>query len=301
MNEIKQLWASAFLLSSEHDISSSSLRELKEYFPNLESAEIKSCFQNGTELLANHWEQTKVDPKSEESLKRFYNETDLEIFELMHYHSEGIDDGPLNYVYSLELAMKHECRSYLDYGSGIGSGGILFARHGFKVTLCDIATPLLNFARWRFKKRGLQGTFVDLKQTNLACQVDFITCFEVLEHVRDPLGVLRKIHGYLRNGGFLVVTAPFTVDEKRPMHIVHNHRLIDKFRAQGFEMRWDLKNSLRGKMHEPFFIMQKVKRSKFKNLSLEIFDYYIPESIKSFVFRLLKPRKPVVIGTSHGQ
>ncbi len=297
-SETKQLWKSAILLPGESDLTSSVLRELKEYFPDLKFSEIENQFRNGTGLLAEHWQKTEVNPNSNESLVRFYNETELEIFELMHYHSEEIENGPLNYVYSLELAKKQGCRTYLDYGSGVGSGGILFANNGFDVTLCDVATPLLNFAKWRFLKRELRGEFVDLKRTEPRCQVDFVTCFEVLEHLRDPLDTLRKIHGYLREEGFLVVTAPFTVDEKRPMHIVHNHRLIDKFRAQGFKMRWDLKNLLRGKMHEPFFIMQKVKRSKFENMVLEVFDYHLPESIKSFVYRLVKGTMRVIRNSS---
>lgn len=288
---MKSHWDSTLLLSGETDLIASVFCELRQYFPSLQPQEIEHRFWNSTELMSNHWKKLKVNPRSEESLVQFYNETELEIFELMNYHSADWDQGPMNYVFSLELAKRHRCQTYLDYGSGVGSGGILFAKSGFDVTLCDIATPLLEFAKWRFRIRGLEANFVDLKQEKPSSQVDIVTCFEVLEHLKDPLKTLRQIHGYLREGGFLIVTAPFCKDEQRPMHIVHDNRIIERFRGQGFHMRWDLKDPLRGKVHEPFFIMQKVKRSKIKNALFEFFDYYIPETFKSVAFRMAGRKK----------
>ena len=288
MGAVKELWESTLLMPGETDLTSSVLRELGEYFPHFDPNDIEDRFQRSSELLTEDWLKKGIDPRSEESLIRFYNETEIEMFELMHYHSVDVDLGPLNYVYALELAHRHGCTSYLDYGSGVGSGGILFARSGFQVTLCDVSTPLLDFAKWRFERRKLNASYIDLKKEEPKNQVDFITCFEVLEHAKDPLALLRKIHRYLRVGGLLVVTAPFSLDESRPMHIVHNHRLIERFRGQGFHMRWDLKDQFRGRAHEPFFVMQKVERSRLGNWLYEAFDYYVPDSVKSAAFRIVK-------------
>lgn len=288
MSRCKEYWESVLILPGERDLTSSAIRELREYFTQMSSREIERFFWQSGELLADHWRKLKVNPKSEESLRSFYNETELEIFELMHYHSEETDEGPLNYVVALELAKRFGCRTYMDYGSGIGSGGILFARNGLEVTLCDISTPLLEFAKRRFANRNLCANFIDLKTSRPSQTFDVVTCFEVLEHLRDPLATLREIHNDLREGGLLIVTAPFTLDEKRPMHIVHNGRLIDKFRGQGFHMRWDLKDPLRGKVREPFFIMQKVTRLRLTNKMYEIFDYYVSDSVKSAAYKLIK-------------
>src|SRR2546427_172036 len=77
------------------------------------------------------------------------------------------DFTPLSYVTALEFAAREGCRSCLDFGAGVGSGGILFARHGFDVGLADISSPLLNFSRWRFETRNLPAEFFDLKAQTL--------------------------------------------------------------------------------------------------------------------------------------
>ena len=54
----------------------------------------------------------------------------------------GEDLSPLAYVLALRFAQQHGCQSYLDFGAGVGSGGLLFARHGLQTTLADISSLL---------------------------------------------------------------------------------------------------------------------------------------------------------------
>lgn len=60
-------------------------------------------------------------------------------------------------------------------------------------------------------------------------QWDFITCTEVIEHLRDPLGVFHQLDAMLRQGGVLGVMTCFQTDDSRfanwhyrrdPTHIV---------------------------------------------------------------------------------
>ena len=99
----------------------------------------------------------------QDSVENFYNESEAMIYELMWWHTLSEDASPLAYVTALHFAKMHGCRSYLDFGAGVGSGGILFARHGLDVTLADISSPMLDFSQWRFRLRGLSAHFVDLK------------------------------------------------------------------------------------------------------------------------------------------
>ncbi|HNV86408.1 MAG TPA: class I SAM-dependent methyltransferase [Candidatus Omnitrophota bacterium] len=273
--EYRQKWDSAFLLPGESDNVRSAIRELAEYFPAYGAEEIEERFWNATRLFSEYWMRRPPDAKSERSLIDFYNSTDLEIFELMHYHGVLRDEGPLNYVCALDLAERLGCRDVLDYGSGAGSGGLLFAKAGLAVTLCDVSLPLLEFARWRFRKRAREAEFIDLRTGRLATRADLITCFEVLEHAPDPLLILRKCREVLRDGGYLILTAPFGKDPERPMHIIHDPRLKLKFRAQGFEIRRDLKAQVRNRCHEPFFVLQKVNRPFAGNLACLIGDFYL--------------------------
>ena len=287
-NNYKHQWEAAFLLPGERDLVSSAIRELGAYFPALPAQEIQDTFFQGQHLFAEHWHANAVNPRSEESLCEFYNSSNLEIFELMYYHHAMWDQGPLDYVCALELAKQLGCHSYLDYGSGVGSGAMVFANAGITTSLCDISSPLLEFAKWRFALRGLRATFVDLKTASPRSPVDLITCFEVLEHVRDPLGLLRKLNSYLRDDGLLIATAPFEKDDLRPMHIIHNPRLIQKFRGQGFQHRWDLRARFKGLLDGQFYVMQKVKRSPLQNKIIAAYDYYIPHPMRIGVNRLKK-------------
>jgi 2-polyprenyl-3-methyl-5-hydroxy-6-metoxy-1,4-benzoquinol methylase len=280
LTEAKEIWEEALCLDSQKEPVPSILEELALYFPQRTRQEIREDFEQGRKNFAALWHELKVDSRSETSLSQFYNASDLEIFELLDYHSKKWNDGPLNYVAALEIAKLSPGRDYLDYGSGIGTGALLFERHGFKVTLCDISTPLLAFAQWRFKQRKRHAAFVDLKQEEPQSQYDLITCFEVLEHVKDPLGLLRKLHRRLKPNGILVVSAPFWEEEEHPMHIVHDIHLTKKFRGQGFDMEWNLKNQVRKIIREPFFILRKVERPWLANKFFEIYDYYIPDGMK---------------------
>lgn len=53
----------------------------------------------------------------------------------------------LAYVLGLDIAKSHHVQRCLDFGSGVGSGALLFIRADFEMTLADISATLLDFAR----------------------------------------------------------------------------------------------------------------------------------------------------------
>ena len=102
-------------------------------------------------------------PGDRQSIEQFYDTSQATIYELMWWHTLGDDNSPLAYVTALHFAQQHGCQRYLDFGAGVGAGGILFARHGLEVTLADISSTLLGFSQWRLDRRGLAATYIDLK------------------------------------------------------------------------------------------------------------------------------------------
>ena len=161
------------------------------------------------------------NPADEQSVVRFYNEAESELFELIGWHASD----PIHYrtLIVRDLALGRSGRVHLDYGSGIGNDALVFAAAGFDVTLADISDCLLAFAAWRCRRRGYSVRTVDLKREHLPREAfDVVVCFDVLEHIPNPLKIVRTIRRSMRGEALLVFHAPFADDPEHPMHVVHS-------------------------------------------------------------------------------
>src|SRR5207245_374757 len=85
-------------------------------------------------------------------------------------------------------------RAVLDAGSGEGYGAALLAEGAVRVAAARHRAPGLEFRAHELERLGALGERFDL-----------VVSFQVIEHVRDPLGFLRAL---ARCGGALVVTTP---------------------------------------------------------------------------------------------
>ncbi len=188
---------------------------------------------SGTEF-EDEWRRLVANPRDPHQVVRFYNESRSELFEQIAWHASEVihHRSPV----CADLASSLPGREFLDYGSGIGSNALVFGIAGFSVTLADVADPLRHFARWRCERRGIPAQAIDLKHQALERErYDVITCFDVLEHVPNPLAALRSIRDALRPGGILFLYAPFGYDPVRPMHIVHDDSVLGRIRSLGFD------------------------------------------------------------------
>jgi 2-polyprenyl-3-methyl-5-hydroxy-6-metoxy-1,4-benzoquinol methylase len=96
---------------------------------------------------------------------------------------------------------------HLDFGSGVGVTSQLFGRLGYRTTLADISTSMLDFARFRLDRRGTPATFIDLNKTSLpVAAFDVITAIDVLSLVADPAATLQALHAALKPDGVLHAT-----------------------------------------------------------------------------------------------
>jgi SAM-dependent methyltransferase len=237
--EYRKIWSDALLLEGYHDLQPSLVRELGLYMECEDSAEIELRCSRAVENLADEWRE-KVDPTDRKSVEDFYNETEGEIYELMWWHTLSDDLSPLSYVTALHFALRQGCHSCLDFGAGVGSGSLLFARHGLEVALADISSPLLEFSQWRFQSRGLPGEFFDLKTRGLPTEsFDIVTAMDVFEHLADPVEAVEKLWNVLKRGGFLFGRFHAEPDEDRPVHIVQDFEpSFRRLRELGFVEVW---------------------------------------------------------------
>jgi 2-polyprenyl-6-hydroxyphenyl methylase/3-demethylubiquinone-9 3-methyltransferase len=166
----------------------------------------------------------------------------------VHPDAGGVDDfyvGTDSYLLDLEVASRLLTRRIwrqrvlslvqdagleddplLDFGCGNGADACYYASHGLRVTGYDLPSAHLRLGRRRASRLGLRVSFIE-KGVGALPESAFgaVTCFEVLEHVEDPPGVLAEIAAAVRPGGYVLLTESFgLVGPKYPSHLVANAR-----------------------------------------------------------------------------
>jgi 2-polyprenyl-3-methyl-5-hydroxy-6-metoxy-1,4-benzoquinol methylase len=239
LDEYRRIWREALLLEGERDLTHSTLMELARRYHGEDLAAVRRRCEDAVKSLKHAWDKD-VKTVDTTNVERFYDRTELFIDELMWWHTLKDDDTPLAYVAALKFAAAHGARTVLDFGSGVGSGGLLYVRHGLDVTLADISSVLLEFCAWRFKQRGLPARFIDLKAECLPRSAfDFITAMDVFEHLTEPLGAVDALADALKPGGCIFGRFASEIDPDRPMHIVQDFGpVFARFAEKGFSEIW---------------------------------------------------------------
>jgi 2-polyprenyl-3-methyl-5-hydroxy-6-metoxy-1,4-benzoquinol methylase len=231
-------WEKALLCDGETDLRTSLLKEVGAYYHASDLTEIDRSCDSAVSTLKSEWEDT-VDSRQRSSIESFY-ETKTHIYDLINWHTLRDDSGPLAYVVALQIARAHSVRSCLDFGSGVGSGGLLFYRSGIVTTLADISTTLLDFARWRFELRRLPARFVDLKDVPLPeSSFEMILAMDVFEHLVDPVEVVQQLWRAMKPEGLLFARIHAAVDPSHPQHIVEDFGpTFTRMEELGLVERW---------------------------------------------------------------
>jgi len=237
--EYAKTWTQALLIEGYADLQESLLAEIGQYVGCTDIGELQRRCQQAVPHVRQEWQQ-QVNPGDPRSIAQFYDASHAMLYELMWWHTLCDDASPLAYVTALHFAQQHGCRSSLDFGSGVGSGAILFRRHGFPVTLADISSRLLRFCQWRLGERQLAADYIDLNILALPSQAfDLITAMDVFEHLVDPIGTVEQLWEVLQPGGFLFARIDAQPDEERPQHIVHDFGpTFDRMQELGFVQVW---------------------------------------------------------------
>lgn len=97
----------------------------------------------------------------------------------------------------------------LDLCCGTGYGSVLMAAAGAaSVQGVDISPEALAEAQQRAVFPGLRFSQGDALKLEFQAEFDLITCFEGLEHVTDPAGLVRNTARALDTGGTLIISTP---------------------------------------------------------------------------------------------
>jgi mycofactocin glycosyltransferase len=237
----REVWREALVLNGYADLRESLLRELGEYVGCSDLTELERRCSIAWKGVEDEWHE-RVDPAlSDLAIEQFYDRTEAYLYNLTWWHTLVEDDTPLAYVLALQFARQNHCRHYLDFGAGISSGPILFARHGFDIASADISSSLIRFSDWRCARRDIPILLVDLKTSAMpAGSFDLITAMDVFEHLVDGAAAVDQIAAALAPGGFLYGRFAAEPDDVRPQHIAHDFEpVFQRLEALGFEKVWE--------------------------------------------------------------
>jgi glycosyltransferase involved in cell wall biosynthesis/SAM-dependent methyltransferase len=92
----------------------------------------------------------------------------------------------------------------LDAGCGRGILLSHLRESGIAAQGVDISETAIRLAR----KDGLSASVLDIEKDEIYGDFDAIFCLEVLEHIRNPFSVLRKLSRHLEKSGILILSLP---------------------------------------------------------------------------------------------
>ncbi|MEI8201721.1 MAG: methyltransferase domain-containing protein [Bacteroidota bacterium] len=151
----------------------------------------------------------------EEVNERVYNNPDI-----MKYYVHGILMSQFLWTHHYNILLffnkiihenKNNINNYLEVGGGHGlyiSEAIHIIGNKADYVLVDISQSSIEIAKKMIANNEVGYTRSDIFDYNPLIKYDFITMGEVLEHVEDPVKLLKKLHNLLNDEGKLFITVP---------------------------------------------------------------------------------------------
>lgn len=150
---------------------------------------------------------------SEEELRRLYGREEYYTVDLAELHDDlkaGYDpEKPIIRLYrrhldALMAAVPPPAR-LLEIGCARGVFLDLARQAGYRTAGVEINAYAAAYARERF---GLEVVSSDINDYSAPAKFDVVAAFDVIEHVPDPAGFLRRVAALLRPGGSAIIGTP---------------------------------------------------------------------------------------------
>lgn len=172
-------------------------QELSQYF-KVSPKEVINQYQTKRPQTALLW--NKKARKTKDQIHSFYQETDYFIYRQTQFnlHKPHLD-------IALSLLLKPTGK-FCEYGGGVGpiTNRLTKLFPNWQYHLTDLNCPVLSFAKWRFKNnQNVSFSTVTSKSLPLTEKYDVIVCKQVLEHVTNPLEVVKHLINHLNPKGWL--------------------------------------------------------------------------------------------------
>lgn len=209
---------------------------------------IKEIIDYTGEFLPEYWSlDAGMDKEFEQHLKdgkdpaEFYYDNWQYVYQSCW--NAATNDERSKYEAIADFAISEGLNSVLDYGCNIGSGVITCGLAGlYSVMGADICRPAIKFLNERIAKSGysnmktvdLRG-LSDLAIDSIMDGKEYIVCTEVLEHVSDPIELIKNIRDWLIPRGYITISWSFVpMTAHLPQHFHLNTPHPDKLLTEGF-------------------------------------------------------------------
>jgi len=176
------------------------LKELKEYYGWEKDGGFYKNYNQKQKFIKTLWK--KKGRKTEKDIRSYYAETNYWILRQMFIHKNNC------FPEIADLLPKDRTIDFCEYGSGVGPVTKWLSPRfpKGKFTLVDLPSPVLEFAKWRFRRNNMTKFLtVPPQRFPLKEKYDFITCFAVLEHVTKPLKLVKHLVDHLKADGTLLI------------------------------------------------------------------------------------------------
>lgn len=188
--------------------------------------------------VSKAWHVFQPDPGDQSSLERFYSETDAFVFDGIANHASPPTMATLGEI--VRICLHFGLLNVLDWGAGVGTLTILLNKYGIKAHHVDLPGKTLEFARWRYALRSMDVSVTSLPFQFEKESVDGIVCLEVVEHVKDPLEMLKDLHRIIKPNGILICSESCAqlqyASHLRANASLSAAALIKEMRSIGFEL-----------------------------------------------------------------
>lgn len=155
-----------------------------------------------TNLMGDGWKTVIVDKK--DIMERVVAERMISI---KHIKTPRLLGG-IGMKYSTILPYLKKGDRVLDICAGSGTGSMILAESGMKVTAVDYCTTILEF------RSGIDIINLDLRTEELPFDsyFDGVTCVDAIEHFEEGMqnALLLKIHKSLKPNGVLMIDTPLS-------------------------------------------------------------------------------------------
>lgn len=192
-------------------------------FAKMTREQVRERMKKGSEPLKEEWTAwEKEGPMTEDRIKAFYKQTSNYIFELGEWHLFVVGKRESDRALVADLKAK-KVKNVLDFGGGTGLVATLIARAGIDVTLADLDSTSLDFAKFRAERHGDKLKFwkSDVEPMPPDKKYDVILALDVLEHLpKEELHrAVDKLIKLKHAKTEVVISAPFGRTAVHPMHI----------------------------------------------------------------------------------